>query len=87
MTLCHAKSNTNHIARTAFSHLQGGKPLVSPMTNEPMEPLLVPNVMARRMVSDYVQAKTNERRAALKAEATEQRRRRRRQQSGRGTEA
>lgn len=34
-----------------------GKPLTSPMTGERMEPMLVPNVMARAMVLDYVQEK------------------------------
>lgn len=37
-----------------------GKALTSPMTGEMMEPTLVPNVMARRMVSEYVRGKTRE---------------------------
>jgi len=34
-----------------------GKALTSPMTGEGMEESLVPNVMARRMVLEYVQEK------------------------------
>ena len=47
--------------------------MTSPMTNEPMEPLLVPNVMARRMVSDFLQARTDARKAELRAERQQQR--------------
>ena len=43
-----------------------------------MEPLLVPNVMARRMVSDFLQARTDARKAELRAER--QRRRQLKQQ-------
>jgi hypothetical protein len=43
-----------------------------------MEPLLVPNVMARRMVSDFLQARTDARKAELRAER--QRRRQQKQQ-------
>ena len=34
-----------------------GKPLTSPMTGERMEAMLVPNVLIRRIVSEYVQKK------------------------------
>ena len=37
-----------------------GKPLTSPMTGEKMEGMLVPNVMARAMVLNYVQKKKEE---------------------------
>jgi len=37
-----------------------GKPLMSPMTGEMMEPTLVPNVIARRMVSEYGREKEME---------------------------
>ncbi len=37
-----------------------GKPLTSPMTNLPIEPTLTENVMARRLVSNYVQEKRKE---------------------------
>lgn len=52
------------------------------MTNEVMEPLLVPNVMARRMVSDYLQARTDARKAQLKAERRQEQRQQRQQRKG-----
>lgn len=37
-----------------------GKPLLSPLTNVPITPDLVPSVMARRLVADYVEEKLAE---------------------------
>ena len=34
-----------------------GKPVTSPLTNEPMEVDLMPNLLVRRLVSDYVEEK------------------------------
>ncbi len=49
-------SITAHIDHCASK----GKPLFSPMSNESMEVGLVPNVLVRRMVSDYLEAKRKE---------------------------
>ena len=48
-----------------------------------MQPVLVPNVMARRMISDYVRGKTEARKAQLRAARRREQARRRQVQQGR----